>query len=146
MPNYSNNKIIIGTGKLGRNLDRTEINKIIDTINYSIEKNIKLHVSCLYGNSIDILGKNIKNKLYSNYLLKIFFKDKISFFHQIYYFINSLKVSQPFDIQLDEYFDCKKLNELNLCIKYLKKNNLIKNVFFTPIKSSSMFFLKAPPQ
>ena len=142
MYNKFNTKIILGTSKLGWNLHRNEINKFLSVINYAAINNIKLHVSCLYGNSIDILSKNLEKKNYSNYLLKIFFKDKISFFHQISYFIETLSIKEPFDIQIDEYSDYKNIKEINLCIKYLKTNNLIKNVYFTPIRFSSKLFTK----
>ena len=142
MHNQFNTKIIFGTSKLGWNLQRNEVNQILRVVNYAVNKNIKLHVSCLYGNSIDILKKNLENKKYSNYILKIFFKDKISFFHQIFYFIETLRIREPFDVQIDEYFNYKNIKELDFCLNNLKKKNLIKNVYFTPIKSSSKFFIK----
>lgn len=142
MYNKFGTKIILGTSKLGWNLQNSEINKFLSVINYACMNNIKLHVSCMYGNSIDILSKNLETKNYSNYILKIFFKDKISFFHQISYFIETLKIQEPFDIQIDEHFDYNSIKEIKLCIKYLKKNKLIKNVFFTPIRFSSKLFTK----
>lgn len=142
MYNKFSTKIILGTSKLGWNLQNSEINKFLSVINYACKHNIKLHVSCMYGNSIDILSKNLETKNYSNYILKIFFKDKISFFHQICYFIETLKIQEPFDIQIDEHFDYNSIKEIKLCIKHLKKNKLIKNVFFTPIRFSSKLFTK----
>ena len=49
-------KIVIGTSQLGWNLNLKK-KKLLDVIKYSLERKISLHISTLYGDSIDIISK-----------------------------------------------------------------------------------------
>ena len=70
-------KIVIGTSQLGWNLNFKKKKELLDVIKYSLERKIPLHISTLYGNSIDIISKNffpISNSLnLSTYLRFIIF-------------------------------------------------------------------------
>lgn len=132
-------KIVIGTSQLGWNLNLKKKKKLLDVIKYSLERKISLHISTLYGDSIDIISKNFYP--ISNYDIEIFlkvdFENKEVFYHQVYYAIKKLGIKDKLKIQIENSFDLKDLKELNIALNELNNFISIDEIYFSPIGNNS---------
>jgi len=132
-------KIVIGTSQLGWNLNFKKKKELLDVIKYSLERKIPLHISTLYGNSIDIISKNFFP--ISNYDTKIFlkvdFSNKEVFYHQVYYTIKKLGIKDKLIIQIENSFDLIDSKELERAINELNNFISINEVYFSPIENNS---------
>mgnify|MGYP001173035819 CR=1 FL=1 len=137
-------KIVIGTSRLGWSLNKQKKNKILSVIEYSLNKGIPLHTSTLYGNTINELKKNFfpLDKYLKEIFLKVSFSNKSNFIHQIFYATKCLGYNQKLNVQIDEYFDYNKLEELESALKYFNKTGIINKIYLTPLKINSENYLK----
>ena len=118
-------KIVIGTSQLGWNINYKKKDELLTVIKYALKRKIPIHISTLYGNSIDIISKNFFP--ISNYDTKIFlkvdFKNREAFYHQVVYTIKKLGIKDKLIIQIENSFDLENhlMNFYKFCLNYLKK-------------------------
>ena len=136
-------KIIFGTSKLGWDLNESKFRKINSVLNKALKENIDIHISPSYGYSLNFI-KNCKNlkKSKSYFMIKLSYKTKEIFYHQLFYVMKIIGSKKKIDIQIDEFFDTRMIKELTKSIDLIKKIFLIRDVYLTPLKRNYLSFLK----
>ena len=135
--------IIIGTSKLGWDLKETNLNKYISVINYQLKNNKDVHVSKSYGYSLNHINrcKNLKESN-SAFYIKAAFNDIDQFLLEIFYVCKMIGESKKINIQIDEYFDPKRSNELNKVLSIIRSNLHLKDVYLTVLPHNYKKFLE----
>lgn len=142
-----NSKIIIGTGKLGRNSEFKNKHKYIDTINYSLDKVRGIHFSPTYGYSFKYL-KNIDLNINKNLkkIIKIDFS--INSFPEVQLELIRDSFLSNYDIDVQISGDQKNiihLRDINYkkfddYLLFLKRKYKINNFYLTPLYYNSKFY------
>ena len=134
--------IIIGTSKLGWDIKKVKLKKIQSVINHQLKKNQDIHISPLYGYSLNFLKecKNL-NKSKSNFYVKVTFENIENFLHQIFYVFGIIGKSKKIYPQIDEYFDIKKINNLRKALKIIRLSFNIGDVYLTRLANNYKKFL-----
>jgi hypothetical protein len=137
------NKIIVGTSKLGWDLKKQRLYSHKEVINYSLKKNIDIHLSPSYGYALNYV-KSCKslNQSKSKFIIKLSFDTKENFYHQLFYVMEIIGINKKIDIQIDEFFNIKNIKALKESINKIKKKFIIRDIYLTPLKKNYIFFLK----
>lgn len=137
-------KIIFGTGKLGRINSKSYEKSLIKTLGIALKKNIDIHLSPTYGNSLKKIRENFYplSQFDSNFIIKL----DASYLNYIEYQIlltkRILGISGPVDIQLTGNLKLRNASFSNIYkkINQLSEKKIIKMCYFTPLYSDTENF------
>jgi hypothetical protein len=124
--------IIIGTSRLGWDLDKKKLEKYVSVINHQLKNNKDLHISLSYNYSLDYISK-CKNlsKSKSTFYIKAQFNSMDQFLLEIFYVSKMIGSSKKINIQINEFFDIRKFKDLNKAIAIIRSNLNLKDVYLT---------------
>ena len=124
--------IVIGTSRLGWDLNKKKLKKYISVINYQLKNNKDLHVSLSYNYSLNYI-KKCKNlsKSKSTFYIKVQFNNIDQFLLEIFYISKIIGSSKKINIQINEFFDIRKFKDLDKAITIIRSNLKLEDIYFT---------------